>query len=72
MYKCKQCTKSFKGSVNLKIHLRTHSGEKTFQCKLCTKSFGQCGDLKKHVRRYTGENLINANIVQPFFQMVDI
>ena len=47
-FKCDFCYRSFKAKKSLKIHQRSHSGEKKFDCNICTKTFSQSSHLKKH------------------------
>nr|XP_043903150.1 zinc finger and BTB domain-containing protein 24 isoform X2 [Solea senegalensis] len=53
--RCEDCDKVFKNHVLLKIHQRTHTGEKPFRCQVCGKSFTQKHTLLVHQRKHTGE-----------------
>jgi len=45
----------------MKIHARTHTGDKPFVCKDCGKSFNEKGNLKIHIRIHTGEKPYKCN-----------
>ncbi|KAM4543109.1 zinc finger and BTB domain-containing protein 24 isoform 1-T3 [Odontesthes bonariensis] len=53
--RCEDCGKVFKHHLFLKIHQRTHTGEKPFRCLVCGKSFTQKHTLLAHQRIHTGE-----------------
>jgi Zinc finger, C2H2 type len=50
------CTKSFTQLTHLRIHHRSHTGEKPYTCSVptCQQSFSQLGNLHTHERRHLG------------------
>ncbi|XP_038584808.1 zinc finger and BTB domain-containing protein 24 [Micropterus salmoides] len=52
--RCEDCGKVFKSHLFLKLHQRTHTGEKPFRCLVCGKSFTQKHTLLDHQRMHTG------------------
>ena len=53
--KCNQCNymSSYKG--NLRVHMKTHSGEKTNKCNLCDFATYEASNLRKHLKTHGGE-----------------
>ncbi|KAM7364680.1 uncharacterized protein ACRADG_001070 [Cochliomyia hominivorax] len=53
--KCVYCEREFATPFALRMHVRTHTGERPFQCKYCTKSFKTQSQLNVHHKRHTGQ-----------------
>ena len=53
-YKCpyQNCDKQYSIAARLKVHLRSHLGEKPFQCDICLKTFREKGNLNSHMKKH--------------------
>lgn len=67
-YKCKWCTKTFRFSHQVGVHMRTHTGERPYCCRLCDQQFRQSNHLKRHL--YGNHGLAGADANQAFRSMI--
>lgn len=52
---CENCGKGFFSKNDVKIHMRTHTGETPYSCSVCSLRFTQISALQRHKKRHTGE-----------------
>uniref|UniRef100_A0A2M4A2W3 Putative transcriptional repressor salm n=1 Tax=Anopheles triannulatus TaxID=58253 RepID=A0A2M4A2W3_9DIPT len=55
-HSCPTCHKLFAWPKSLKIHMRTHTGEKPYRCDVCGKCFGRSDSLRGHKRTHAEEH----------------
>ncbi|XP_073467611.1 uncharacterized protein [Aquarana catesbeiana] len=54
-FSCTECGKCFHSKSNLKVHKRSHTGEKPYSCPECGKCFSMKSHLDRHQKLHTGE-----------------
>ena len=54
-FSCSFCEYSCKTKKDMKMHERTHTGEKPYSCKYCDAYFATSSALVCHIRVHTGE-----------------
>ncbi|KAE8622469.1 hypothetical protein XENTR_v10005252 [Xenopus tropicalis] len=48
-FRCKRCKKGFRQQMELKKHMKTHSGKKVYQCEYCEYNTTDASGFKRHV-----------------------
>ena len=56
---------------NLKAHMVTHTGEKSYQYNVCGKSFSTNNKLKVHMVTHTGEKPHQCNACKKYFTTIN-
>ncbi|XP_007891715.2 transcription factor E4F1 [Callorhinchus milii] len=54
-FKCPHCSREFRGSSYLRLHIKAHLGYKPHRCSLCEKEFMTAYILKKHLESHYNE-----------------
>ena len=66
---CRICLKVYARPSTLRMHMRTHRGEKPYKCQICFKSFTQDANLTAHLRIHSGEKPFKCQVCDRRYDM---
>ncbi|XP_055588542.1 zinc finger protein 624-like [Uranotaenia lowii] len=66
-HRCHICRKEFAWPKSLKIHLRTHTGERPYECEVCGKSFTRSDSLKAHRNTHGDVRVLQCHLCDATF-----
>ncbi|XP_058464375.1 zinc finger protein 271-like [Malaya genurostris] len=66
-HRCHVCRKEFAWPKSLKIHLRTHTGERPYECEVCGKSFTRSDSLKAHRNTHGDVRVLQCHLCEASF-----
>ncbi|XP_060562742.1 uncharacterized protein LOC132722291 [Ruditapes philippinarum] len=67
LYDCYVCNRSFTLLNSLKVHMRSHSDERTISCHLCDKKFRHKSTLMRHLKVHSGIKTHSCDLCQKRF-----